>query len=224
MTTFRNRHRAPLKKQRTGGHPTLQGKVNRLQRVVNALRPELKVVAETDVFTNVPAAAGTIIYLTAIGQGSDIVNRIGDRISIKEIELNCELTGGTPAQPGGNLTNFGVYLIKDMESNGVIPVVSGTAQSIFSAAGTLQAMVQPSTRERFKIVRQWCHNTAELQGGNTPNHWKWVVPCSGQTFYHDTTANQTGAGKNAYYLVCLSEDLGDTVDFAIFSQVRFTDV
>lgn len=53
---------------------------------------------------------------------------------------------------------------------------------------------------------------------------QFKVKCNHVMNYHDTTSAQTGAGKAAYYLVYLTDDATDTVDWATFTELRFTDM
>lgn len=198
-------------------------RLTKLIRKVNALDPELKTFQASTSFTNVDDAAGQIVYVSGIAQGVDTYRRIGDKVSIKGIDINIKVTGGNLAT-AGNLALYGVYLIKDLQSSGVVPVVSGTDQSIFTNPGPTQAMVNFSTKDRFKILKKWVFGSGMLAGGNTLPIHSFKYKCNAVSTYHDATTAISGAGKNAYYLVVLSDDATDTVDMAMFTEIRFTDL
>lgn len=199
---------------------TTEQRLMHLTKKVNALNPELKSFQVSGAFTDVSVATGQIAYVTSIAQGSDVFNRIGDKISAKEITVLFKPTGGA----AGTFANlYGLYLIKDMESNGVIPVVSGTAQSIFANPGPLQAIVNTNVKERFKIVKKWIFGGAALVGSNQIPYHEFKLKLNHVMNFHDATGANTGGGKNAYYLVALSDDASNTIDFSWYAELRFTD-
>lgn len=215
------RKRAALAKPSTLQGDSTEAKLLKLTKKVNALAPELKTLQAAGSATNVDDAAGAISYITGIAQGSDVINRVGDKICLKEINIKAKITAGFTT---GTQTLYGLYLVKDLQSNGVVPTVSGTAQSIFVNPGPVQAFVNVSTKDRFKIVRQFVFGGVPLAAGNQTDYVQFKVKCNHVMSYHDTTSAQTGSGKNAYYLVFLTDDATDTVDWAFFTELRFTDV
>lgn len=201
---------------------TLDQRLNKLARKVNAIKPELKSFQAASAFTNVDDATGQIVYLSGIVQGGDVNARIGDKITAKSIQVNVKIISGNSATIT-SLFNYGVYLVRDSQSSGVIPVVSGTAQAIFDNPGPLQAIVNDNTKDRFKIVKKWLFSAGMLASGSCQSQKTLYAKLNHTMFYHDGTTAITGAGKNAYYLVCLSDDTTDTVDMAMFTEIRFTD-
>jgi len=197
----------------------------RLKRQVNALRPEMKCYTKTVVVSGLSGTTGSITYISDIAQGTDISNRIGDRIRVHSIDINVLMVGCGNSISGSNHQNFatGIYLVRDLESNGVVPDLSGTAQAIFTAAGPLQDLVQPNTRDRFKVVKKWVIGGAEYYSGNMVPQRRWHAKVDAVTTYHDATSGQTGAGKFAYYLVMTTEDTMNTVNIDAYLQLNFTD-
>lgn len=213
------KHRSFLKRRNTPKRAVnLAGKVARLSRAIG--RPEVKhfqvggTIAPT-------AAAGAIAYLSGIGQGSDDFNRIGSRINLKRLHqmVMMTTTSGVTA-----VLSYIIYIIKDLESSGVIPVVTGTAQAIFSNANPNQAFIQPAVKDRFKIVTQFEFAAVENLNGNRSPFRQKVLKRSDNMFYHDATGAQTGAGKNAFYIVALSNDAANTSVFTYESEFSYTDV
>lgn len=183
-------------------------------------RPEMKVLQSTLTFSNVNDSAGDIQHLSAIPQGAELDDRLGDRINVSKINMLFTLTGGS--------TNtatlvYSFYLVKDLESNGVVPVIAGTVQSIFSSFNPTAAFPLGATKERFKVLARTDFGGAMLLNGNELDLKKRFVKTKSVTTYHDTSASQTGAGKNQYYVVLLSNDTADTVDGQCAFEIYYTD-
>lgn len=214
---------APAFKRAKKAH-TDHAKLMRLQKQVNALRPEVKMFEGSIVPTFPTNTTGSIDYISAVSQGSDNTNRIGDKISPKWIDIIVAITaGGTHSASSVDQVNF--YLIKDLESNGVAPIVSGSAQSIFTSPNPVRATLNTNTRERFKIVKKWIFPYNELFSGNIPFIRQHRLNLSGVTFFHGAGSNNAAAGKNSYWMVALSTQPAVTTEVANYEYLfGFTDV
>lgn len=80
----------------------LAKKVVRIEKLVRGLKPEVKYFDLNAAFVNVVGASGASTSLVPIAQGSDNVNRIGDKIRVVSIQCflrvatNAASLGGTP--------------------------------------------------------------------------------------------------------------------------------
>jgi len=211
----------PLLKRMPASSKGLKAQVADLRRRVTRHQPELKSYQLAASFTNVVSGSGAIIYLSPIAQGTDVDDRIGDKVHMHSIAVKFKVTGGLDST-AGSLGLVGVYLIKDLQSNGVVPTVAGTSQSIFVNPGPVQAMINPTTKDRFKLIRSYVYGSYATYSGNQLPLGQFASKANHIMTYHDSTTAQTGAGKNAYYLVCLT-DSNDTTDLATYSEIRFTD-
>lgn len=208
-------------RSRTRSRVPLKTEVMRLKKQMSVRpRPELKVLQGTLTFSDVNDAAGSIAHLSAIPQGSELDDRVGDRINVSKINMMFTVTGGS-TNTATLLYSF--FLVKDLESSGVVPVISGTVQSIFSSFNPTAAFTLGATKERFKILARCDFGGAVLLNGNSIDLQKRFVKTKSLTTYHDTSASQTGAGKNQYYVVMLSNDTADTVDGQCAFEIYFTD-
>lgn len=206
----------PQKKQRV--------ELAKLKRQVARLKPELKIFPSALAFTNVPAA-GSIGYVSAIVQGSNETDRDGNQIRPQWADIIIQCTSGLPGpNVASQYLNYAAYFIKDSQSSGVIPTISGTAQSIFVGATPYTGLVQYNTKDRFKVLKEWHWNNNQLHNGTQPCLVRSRVRLGGVTDYHDTTAGQASAGKNAYYIVILTSDANGVVDFDSFVHFAYTDV
>jgi len=202
------------------GRKTATAKVARLQRQVNLLRPEPKrdVVAIT--LNNVVDTTGAIQYVSALVEGSNGSERIGNKVHMLRcnVLLNCGGTTGT----AGLFTK--AYLVRDLESNGVVPVVAGTAQSIFSSTDPNTAFVNFFVKDRFKVLATWTWSDIVLANGNGPSYRSSTIRLGTDSYFHDATAAQTAAGKHSYYMVVLAQQANDTNDVVGAIEFVFTDV
>lgn len=202
------------KKRRTG-------KLKHLQRKVARLTPEQKYDVVTFSQSNITAAAGAISYISALVEGANGSERIGNKVRM--LHVKCQLNvGGAQATQGLILKS---YLVRDLESNGVVPVISGTAQSIFSSFDPNTAYVNFFSKDRFKVLKVWLWTELCLTTGNDNSFRESFIKLDTFSYFHDATANQTAAGKHAYYLVTLSqESIGATIDCVGAFEWTFTDV
>lgn len=198
--------------------------ITKLKRQVARLKPELKICPVAISFTNLPNT-GAVGYLSGVAQGSNETERDGNQIRPQYIDVKIQLTSNLPTQTATTAPYlYSAYIIKDMQSSGTVPTVSGTVNSMFVGNGPYTAFIQYNTRDRFKILKEFHWNNAGLNNGAQPSMKSARVRLSGVTDFHDTTAAQASAGKNAYYLVMLTNDPAALVDFDAFIQFAYTDV
>lgn len=206
----------PKKRARTVGAEMLK-----LKRQVKALTPEHKVFLNSITPIAPLSAVPTISYLNAIGQGSDSFNRIGDRIRILGFETRLHLDAilNNAAQ-----NNTWFMIVKDLESNGVVPTVSGTAQAIFVGPLPQSTLIETSVRERFKVIAYYKFPGAMVDNGNqtgcVQKDFKQNVLCT----FHDGGTGTTAAGKNAYYLVGVTDSAAAGGTFTFNYSIIYTDI
>lgn len=201
---------------------TVQAKLSRLQRQVALLKPETKIFQSTGSFTNMTAGTYYVQYLSAIAQGSDKVNRIGNTIRPKGLHLKGALQDWVTSAQGDA---YYMAIVLDRDSNGVVPTASGTAESIFTSANFYSALVQENTADRFKIL--WDNTATSYAMTNGLKGYPFIElrsALSSAMTFRDTSAAQTGAGKNALYLVLLPIASNSLVDFNFGWEITFTDV
>jgi len=196
-------------------------KLQRLQRVVSALKPETKVFTTLVTVSGPSVTTGTVSYLSGVATGATNITRIGKKIRLSKIRL--QLRTGTPMN-GAWDDQISFYLIKDKRSNGVVPTNAGAADSIFSSASPFTAVINPTNMDRFSVV--WAAHTSGIkqtqgiEGCSTFNS----INAKDVLTYQDDTAAQSGADMNAYYFVILSSDSGAASEYYITCSFEFTDV
>lgn len=200
-------------------------KLARLQRQVAALRPEVKLF-ETGTF--VPGAApvptaGVISPLTLIAQGTNAENRIGDICRAVSLEVKI-LPSTNSTIVAASVASYSFLIVKDLESNGVLPTISG-ANGIFVSNTPVGCIQQAETSKRFKILAQRTFTLTEINLSRNV-FIRWFLKFNHQMTFHDATATQTACGKNAMYIVMLTDDPGINASHASYNVsavLRFTD-
>jgi len=193
-----------------------------MKRKINSMSPELKLRPVQIDATNV-TTSGNLQFLTAIPQGTNETERLGNKIRLRGMEINAQVVAGNATGANTKYT-YSMFLVRDSQSAGAAPVVSGTAQAIFPSAGPLTPQVQYNTRDRFKIILQHNWDAHRLATGNQNNNVQFKLKFDQTVEYHDTSAAVASAGKNSYYIVFLTDDVGGTVDFSVFTNILYTDV
>lgn len=224
MVFYRLRSGAPMPERPAKRYrptkSTVAQQLVQLKRKVQRFTPETKRVNISQSAANVTVAAGAIIFVSGVAQGVDSSDRLGSKVHAHMLELNVAITSAAVAATS-NL-NYAAYLVKDSMSAGALPTISG-AGGIFQAFNPIAGLVQPIVRDRFKVLRQWDINASSLFAGSQSSLMKWRVPLTGLTEYITTVNNVNSAQKNAYYVVFLSNDIADTVDFSVNGFFHFTD-
>lgn len=197
---------------------SLPAKVSRLQRQVALLRPEEKVFQGSLSVNNITQAAGSIQYVSLVLQGSGDSNRIGDTIRPTYIRVVGLVN------PFGSVTQMRMFLVKDMQSNGLVPTIAG-ANAILTSFVPRIALPNVANRKRFKIIWEYSMTDNQaLQGVDGSPYWDTGrIPLSGVTTYQGTAAAQADALKNQYYFVTIV-DGADTLDYNAGYEIGFTDV
>jgi len=191
-----------------------------IKRRVSMYKPEVKALHTTASISNVAPGAGALQLLTGLDQGTDNGNRLGSTVRPKYMELNLIISDSLGSS---SLDNFAFYLVKDSTSSGAAPAISGAANAIFSGFGPITGLVQPNTRDRFKVLREYHFNAAEITLGTKCTFLKWRVPMSGLIEYVGTTSAQASAQKNHMYFVVLSDDTAAVLDVQLGWTFSFTD-
>lgn len=210
----------PAKRTRYAAKQSITAQLTQLKRKISRFKPEVKNQPINIVISNVGTGVGSISLLSGIAQGVDYNNRLGSKIHPVHLDINVSLTSGYSTNPNDL---YGCYLVKDNMSAGALPVIAATKDAIMQGFAPETAQVQPLTLDRFTIMREWLINGASMTQGNQPSLVRWRVPLSGLTEFTDTTNAVTGAQRNAYYIVVLTDDTAGTVDFAVDGYFRFSD-
>jgi len=163
-TQYENR---PYKKVRaTKKKPYMQTQVSSISRgglqsvtaSMPATRSEVKAL-DIPISTAALNGTGSIIGLNFIRAGSSFFNRIGRKIELKNLQLECRLQLVDDAA-GRNppLAYNRIIVVYDRQTNGAFPAIQDVLQDV-DQAGTnstdVMSEINLNNRERFTILRDW---------------------------------------------------------------------
>lgn len=203
-----------------------------LRALPRSVIPEVKRFFDnsTTAQTLTTAAAGAYFNynINNIAQGSDISNRTGDMVYSKSFYIKGMIQGSG----GANFDSYRVDLIEDREPlNGG---VAGGWPSIYNSAYTtntdgINAMLNPSARQRFRIVKTIkgtlnTYLTSTTGPVVTPGvrHFKWYVKTNKKQRFNVTTASNPYWGVR-YFIVAWSDVTTNTPVLWLNCEHRFTD-
>lgn len=204
----------PYKKVRaTTKRPYVQTQVSTISRgglqsvtaSMPASRTEVKSL-DIPLSTTTLNATPSIIGLNFVRAGSSFYNRIGRKIELKNLQLECRL-GLVDDVMGRNppLAYNRIMVVYDRQTNGAFPSIQDIIQDV-DQAGTnstdVMSDINLNNRERFTILRDWrfltpdC-STQQVAAGNmqmansttfpdglseqSNGVWKFFIPLKGMT-------------------------------------------
>lgn len=223
MAFYRLRSGAPApsysyKKRRTTGSSSTQQQLALLKRKVNALKPEVKIAAATGTFTNVAQAVGAIDYLTQIGQGVTKTGRLGDQIRL--IRVQFRIQGTSPVATAGIINR--IMIVKDTQAVAGTPSITGGVTSIFNN-GVPLTMQTAGNMDRFQVLKDYSYSAVAASNGNNMGCFNFDMKCNILTDFTSTGATAASSGKNALYVVVLTDDGTSVQDWAYQANLYFTD-
>jgi len=121
-------------------------------------RSEVKAV-DIKITTAALNSTGSIIGLNFIRAGSSFYNRIGRKIELKNLQIECRLNLVDDAA-GRNppLSYNRIMIVYDRQTNGAFPSMTDILQDV-DQAGTnstdVMSEINLNNRERFTILRDW---------------------------------------------------------------------
>jgi hypothetical protein len=180
--------------------------------------------------------------------GSGFWNRIGQRVSLKSIQMQMQFqwTGSGPSST--NSIGYRIILFYDAQSNKAMPAVSDLLLSTLynsTTATNSQSMINLNNRDRFLIIKDWRFSilawptvasqaTASNYASNylsTQNHLptmkKWYIKLNGlETIYNNSTGGIGDINTGTLALMILSDYSGangNPIALSLTSRLRFYD-
>lgn len=224
VTTWRRGNRLTARGPRKTGSLTQQ--VRSLQRVVSSLAPEIK-NADVDVTSLNITSAGLVVHCSAVAQGDTSSTRTGNTIMVKNVTLVGRWNRSTDVPFNANAYYQVMLLVDKEQSADAAPAVS----DITSNADPVFAMPAITTMERFRIL--WVSPILSNMQVVTDSDTTANVPTQMPVIRANVTVNtkvsfngtaSTDQEKNAIYMVLLSGDQNNLIDFVGTCRVAFTDV
>lgn len=202
----------------------LAKKVAKLQKVVRGITPEVKFFELTSTFPNISDTAGGVVHQSQIAAGTDITNRIADKVRIKAIRLQVRISTAT-ASIGTTPTHeeFSRFiLVQDLQQvSDTTPAASAIVQ-----APSLPQFPTPALDSNGRFRWLWVSPlfqhariatssavaalTTPLTPSQSPVAFYTKVKCDIPLIFNGTAA--TDIQKNGLYLVLLTNLAADTLD------------
>ncbi len=159
------------------------------------------------------STAGTVTYLSAIAQGSDYTNRIGDSIKCHSVELIVQVVASAALT-----TNDGVrvLLFRDLENPGSAPAVT----DVLSTANPL-GLENWLNRARFKVLFD---EVFDISNTANPLVSRLVhLPVDRHIKYRGTGATAASAAEGTMWLVSICGNGTNPSGVNLFWRTRYTD-
>ena len=201
-----------LQKSHKSAPKTLSKRLSKLEKEVKVQRPEVQLI-DIDIQKLNITSAGTVVHLNAVAEGSDITQRVGDEMT----SLSYNMKG---AFNYSGITSGKYYRICVVEDRQQISDTLPTCGDVFSDTrpqSLFQTIVQ---RHRFKILHmgKLVDGGKVNLGGQSPTFAHYLK-------YKKIVKFNAGASsdiqKNGVYMLILTDDNANTVDFLGNSRLAF---
>lgn len=162
---FRRRRYGRFRRRR-GFRAAFRGVARKVRRMYKTV--EVKLVETNN--TVVPDTTGTVTFVSGVAQGLDTINRIGNKIFVKYIDFDCELTA-LPGTVSPQWCRLHVFRWKDVE--GLLPTIA----ELYNSAPFWRNFSNFNRRFDFKTYYdKW---KMVVTDGNTQartsKHWRFRV-------------------------------------------------
>lgn len=155
-----------------------------------------------------------VMYVSALSQGVDISNRVGDSIRLQGLHYAFGLTASASA----TLIHWTrILLVRDLENQGALPatldVISGLSDVAFP---------NYINRDRFNILYD---ETVFFCPGIGPvaDLRKGTIPLNGHILYRGTTTAATSASKGSLFLIAFSSLASNNPSLDHNVRILYTD-
>jgi len=184
--------------------------VNRAVRKALRKNEEMKIFLGTNSGTTSVSGA-VVVALNGIVQGSGLSDRVGQKITVHELQMRFQATINAVATSD----RVRVLCVSDTQNQnaivGVTDVLAHASTGAFYNSTNLLA-------KRFKVYydRVFQINTS----GNAGFHREVVIPTGDLQVYY---SGATGYGRNCLFWIVISDTPTNLASYALTAQVRFTD-
>lgn len=185
------RARSAKRSKSRGKLAALTAKVNALAKASQAN----KHIISTSAAGTALATAGTVVYLSGISQGDDIINRNGNSINIEQLRLRVHAINGVGATAAYSLR---CILFTDSEQLGALPAVTDvlTTATVWSSYAINNRLMS-----RFKIIRDKVITVGASGSDSDRIDFQWLIKKNmiGKVNYINVGNSIASAGKNSVF-------------------------
>jgi hypothetical protein len=199
-------------KRNTSAQPASAGP----RSVKKAVRSALREYEEVKIFLGTNSGSTSVSGVVAVGlngivQGPGLADRVGQKISVQELQMRFQAT------INGAATSDRVRLICVADTQNQNAIVNVT--DVLASASTGAFYNSPNLlSKRFKVFydRVFQMNTA----GNAGFHSEVTIPTGSYPVFY---AGSTGYGRNCLFWIVISDTPTNLATYALTVQVRYTD-
>lgn len=203
-------------------------KVKALQAVASEDKEQLNIQALTSLTTT---AACT--YLSGIVQGDTSLARTGFEVQAKALELHYFATLTTASSTSNyNPCHARVIIVQEREAQSGTPTTAYVPTALLVTPNNILSGYNTQFEDRFKVLHDKIHvlgfanNVATSSYGIGPGSIvvkKNIRSLNKRLIYVDGTANITGAGKGAIYMIYYTDTTVCTPQIQYWNKLIFTD-
>jgi len=203
--------------RRTG---TLTQQVRSLQRVVRNLAPEIKYLDTSIVITDI-TSSGNVTHLTAVAQGDTQSTRTGNTINLSTLHWQIVVRNSTAT----SLSSLRYAIVIDKEQVGD---TSPAVTDVFSSTDPVVALPSLENLERFRIL----YMSPLIELGRVqratgviatyPQFSKFTWKGNVKVSYNGAASSDIE--KNGVYMIVMTDDSSNTIDFEGVCRIGYTDV
>lgn len=191
-------------------------------------RAELKYI-DTSASNSFALAAGIVIPINLMAQGTDINQRVGRKVQLKSVMANLNFfpTNVTNANAAQGI--FGrVCIIYDSQPNGSASAAAYT--DIFAAADP-NAPLNLNNRDRFRVIwsqywtvsSYWLNATPAIIGGAPQNVYRKCYRKINLPTIFNGTGGTIGTVATGALLLCIVCDNNNNAMYDYYTRVRYSD-
>lgn len=181
------------------------------------------VVASSATILSTATAGYTGMRVSAISQGSDLFNRLGDSVRCVSllIRWHAVLSATVMTAQGGSYLRF-LVLVDRASSGAVPPIFQSATESPMTNNGPLVSPPSVPMSPRFDILRD---KLVKMAWGSTPmSSGRIYLKLRYKVHYNGGTSSIGDAGINQIYVVPISSDSANGPVCTIYARLRYTDI
>jgi len=218
---YRNNYKHAPKSFKTSG--TLWMQVKALQRAVKNLSPEKKYTDLSLSQINI-GVAGAVTHITSVAQGDTIATRTGNVLNLVSITCKGKIATAANALAVGSYMRILVVVDKQQVADTSPSAADVITDGIFTA-DPVSMLPNTAFLERFRILHSSrLYDGSRIATGTATQDRSWEYSWTGNMKVEYNGTAGTDIQKNGVYVVFLTDDAGNVLDFSGVARVGFTDV
>lgn len=181
------------------------------------------VVASAAVISSTPTAGYTGMRVSAISQGPDLFNRLGDSVRCVSllVRWHAALSAAAVTAQGTSYLRL-IVLVDRAASGSVPPAFQGVTESPYTNNGPLASPPSVPMHPRYAILRDKMIKLG--WGSNSVSAGRMYMKLKYKTHFAGSSSSDANIGLNPIYVIPLSSDATNGPTCTIYARLRFMDV